>query len=614
MKKSLNIILIILSVLILCLFSVNLIINEFIIPKKIQPLLINYIQSWTGKEPNIERISFSFLRGLRIENISIFTPFLPNFPIRFSQIDLKFSYLPLIFKKEFIYGLRTTPIEKLNISLESYGFYSLVDKTLASKIFIYDLSLSLIKYIFPVLPLETIEGLCNPEINLEIASEGTIKMEVNSPIEKFHLRLYKQDISGTFTFSAKFKKLKEKPLEIIETNFIPQNINILFMPINQSINLSQGKIVFKEGTLNLDNLKITYLNELYEVFGKIESMFNHPKAEFKIKNKRINLEAKGSLSDKVLAIEKISLNLPHSDFKINGKIKDFKTGEIYLEGKLDTQDLEILPLRLPKFNLTSLLEIEAQATGELRNINMLNSLVKVKTKSLAIERFRLENLDIRIKTERGKLDAELKSDAYGGDLVIDIKDFILKDNFPFTANLIIEDLDLKKLNELSLRLERNLEGIFNGEFNCQGEMKKIRRISGEGWFEITNGLLWELPVLSKLNKFIEIPGIEKSVFKEAHANFIVKDEKINTEDLELLSKSIILRTKGSISFNGNLDLKLSMEIPKEVETSGILEQIQDILLKGAGKIIKEIQIKGTIKNPEYKIIPSVENIFQNILP
>ncbi|MCM8783258.1 MAG: AsmA family protein [Candidatus Omnitrophica bacterium] len=619
MKKILFIIVAIIIVFVgIGIILAHIAINNFIIPQKIEPLLSNAIQGWTGEKPAIEKIYSSFLRGITIENFTIYTPF-AKLPLKFSQLNLKIAYLPLFLRKEFVYNITTSPMEKIGVSFETSGNYSLRDKKLTSKLYIYDLPLSIAKYLFPHLPVEIMEGNAETEISLEMSPAGDLSIEANIPVEKVNLKAFNHSITGSFAVSLNTKKSKSK-WEIVKATFNPGNMIISSPQLKDNIVISQGETIFKEETFNLNNLRISFNNRPYKLSGKITNLSTKPRLEFRLEDNKLSLEGNGEYINKEINIEKVLLTLPHSKLNLKGKVQNLKTGqvELYLEGIMDTADLEAFPLRQniqpKKLNLTSLLEIDAHVSGELKRLNLLNSLIKVKAKNLTMDKFIFEDFSLRVRTERGILNTELKSNGYGGSFVIDIKDLSLKENLPFVANLIIDEVDLKKLNEISLKLGKDLAGIMHGEFTCRGEAKKLKELNGEGWFEIIDGLLWELPVFSKLSKIIEIPGIEKNVFREAHANFVVKNQAITTKDLELISKRLTLKTEGSIYLNGNLDLKLRMELPQEEkETSGVLDKFQDILLKGAGSLIKEVYIKGTIKNPEYKILPAIGNIFQNIL-
>ncbi|MCX5657901.1 MAG: AsmA-like C-terminal domain-containing protein, partial [Candidatus Omnitrophica bacterium] len=189
----------------------------------------------------------------------------------------------------------------------------------------------------------------------------------------------------------------------------------------------------------------------------------------------------------------------------------------------------------------------------------------------------------------------------------------LKEGFPFASRIIIEELDLKKLND-SYKTQKETSGYFNAEANIGGNLKAITDVTGTGWMEITQGRLFELPLLKGLLGIIDTSGAEKNVFREAHCDFVVKDKAITTENLELVSQRLTINGKGSVYLDGKLDMRISYSLPEQKEETSGLDKLQDLLLKGTSSLVKEVTLGGTLKKPEYKIIPvSINNFLQNIL-
>ncbi|MFN7171056.1 MAG: hypothetical protein ACK4NT_07480, partial [Candidatus Omnitrophota bacterium] len=478
----------------------------------------------------------------------------------------------------------------MNIRINSSGTFKLSDKSLVSQINI-EAPIGLAKFFIQEIPLEIKGDKVNINVSLEVSGQKDITADIELPWHNISLTIFHNLLSGDgkinlhLSKSSKAEKINYKGKLKIEQ-------------LNTSLYKSEEKIVFKNGDIDFDQkniqinkLECRYLERTYLLTGGVKNL-NRPEISLDISSETISGKINLAYLQNSLDIKSVKLKLPQSKLELQGLINDLKNlnGEFYLSGSLHTDDLKYLPIkfnsRLKEINLYSLFNIEAYISGSLREWNKWKTLIKINSSETKIKQYKIENMDTEIRTKEGTLNGDLKANAYNGELAIDIKELSLRDNFPFMGNLIVEGVDLEKLNAVSLKLNKKISGSFHGEFTCRGEIKKIKEIKGEGWFEITDGLLWELPVFDKLSQIIEIPGIEKNVFREAHANFVVNNQTITTKDLELISKRLTLKTQGSIYFNGNLDLRVRMEFPPETQPSSseALDKLQDILLKGAGAL------------------------------
>ncbi|MGE4358185.1 MAG: hypothetical protein AB7E08_06545, partial [Candidatus Omnitrophota bacterium] len=411
MKKHLVVILAIVIVfLITGILFVHIFLNNFLIPRKIKPLLIETIQGFMGKEPTIENIYFSFTKGIIIENLLLSTPF-TKLPLKIPWINLKISSLSFLLHKEIVYKLETSPLEALEVSFKSAGTYSLRDNTLLSKLYIYNLPLVLIKYFYPHLPFEVKGGKSDPELNIQMLPTGELNIGATIPVEEMELKKFENSINGSFILSLDIKKKKSK-MEIVKAVFQPEEVRVSFGKEKQDIVISEGEAIFEEEKLVLNNLKMSLLDIPYKLSAEVTSILTEPRAVLKLESNKLSLEGRGKFINKEINIEKLSFILPNSNLELKGKIRNLKTGEaeLYLRGVLDTDDLAIIPFKpftqVEKIKLLSLLEIDTHIAGELRNINQLNSLIKIRTPDLTIDKFKLEVVNLRASIERGILNAE----------------------------------------------------------------------------------------------------------------------------------------------------------------------------------------------------------------
>jgi len=607
------------SSLIIIYLLLSFTINSLILPRKIKPLIIEAIQTSTGKKAAIDSISFSLLRGISIDNLTISNA-IDSLPLKFSQIRLGVKYVGLIFQKELVYNFKTAPIEKLNIYIESRGIYRLRDKSLTTKIYVYEFPLVLVRNFIKRFPVEILEGKTDLEAELVIDRDRNISVNALLPIKNISLKAFKQTLSGNLDIAVQISKTAQSQLVDYRGKINPEGLELSLSGTKQTVLFSGGEIDFDSDTVEIKDLRFSYLEIPYNLAGKITHLMQ-PEIKLNLTGQKLSADVELSYAARNLDIKKALIKLPASNIEIQGSVKDLKTSDvdIYLVGDLNTADLEMLPFkflsRIKEISPDSLLHTECHLAGSLKEWTKMNSLLKLKSNRLKVNKYTLDNLNATLKMEKENLNASIESDLYEGKLKIDIAQFSFKEGLPFNAKLSIEDLNLKKLNEDSLKLNQEIAGNLAAELSAQGNLKALKEISGEGWLEVTEGKLWELPLFKGLAGIIEIPGVEKNVFKEAHGNFIIKNQALTTKDLQLISKRITLNTAGSIYFNGNLDLHIKTEFPKDSAEATIgLDKLQDVLLKGASSLVKEIQVTGSLKKPEYKVVPvAMENIFQNIL-
>lgn len=595
-------------------------INSILLPQKIKPRLTEAISLSTGKKTEIDKISFSFPQGLSIENLVI-QNIIDNLPLKLSQIYLKVKFLPIIFQKELVFNLRTSPIEKLNIYLAADGIYKLNDQSLATKFYINEFPLVLAGSFIPQLPFEIQDGKTNIEADLEIDSDKNIDIDARLPIRNLSLKAFKQTLSGKLSLDLHLSRTAKSELTDYRGKISLEKLELSLPVPNQVVAFSKGEIDFNKDTVEVNDLAFTYSETPYTLSGKITNLIrSQPDIKISIFSSKIFGEMDLLYNQKEFNIKKALFKFPASSLELQGTVKDLRNPDvdIYLVGDLNAKDLEILPFKftskIKELSLDSQLNTELHLSGKIKEWEKFDSLLKIKSPSLKTRGFIFENVSIKMKTAKENLDAEVVSDIYEGKLKANISQMSLKEKFPFNARLSIEDLSLKKLNETSLKAAQEISGYLATELTCQGSFKAIKEITGEGWLEITEGRLWELPLFKGLAGIIELPGVEKNVFKEAHGNFVIKNQAVATKDLQLISKRLTLNTAGDIYFDGNLDLRIKTQFPEDTtaSTSG-LDKLQDIFLKGAGSLVKEIHVTGTLKKPEYKVVPvAMENIFQHI--
>lgn len=129
-------------------------------------------------------------------------------------------------------------------------------------------------------------------------------------------------------------------------------------------------------------------------------------------------------------------------------------------------------------------------------------------------------------------------------------------------------------------------------------------LAGQARLQVTNGQLFEIPVLRGLADLLGAPALRRVTFHEAAGTFTVQQETLTTSDLTFYSQLATLTAIGSVGFNGALDAHVITSIdPTAFEHSPEFARAAGRFLHKAGYLIGEIKVSGTLANPKYEIMP-----------
>jgi hypothetical protein len=127
---------------------------------------------------------------------------------------------------------------------------------------------------------------------------------------------------------------------------------------------------------------------------------------------------------------------------------------------------------------------------------------------------------------------------------------------------------------------------------------------------LKKGNIWEVSLLKGLGELLFIPEFHKITFKNGYVEFIIRDQQIIFEEVELNSSQINLEGAGAISFSGKLNFLLFPHFnPSIISTS---EKLKRIITKFVGRTGLAVKIEGDFKNPSYKIRPHISSPLEHL--
>jgi len=166
-------------------------------------------------------------------------------------------------------------------------------------------------------------------------------------------------------------------------------------------------------------------------------------------------------------------------------------------------------------------------------------------------------------------------------------------------------LNLEKLVGDTKLKDKEIKGIAYLKMQLKNPYKDISGITGEGKMVIADGHLMQLPVLDTMAKLLGISMEEKVTFKEAYADFIIKNQTISSENITLISEGFELKSQGSLDFKGNISFLSNAEFSKEkYEELNASQQVLSMIFNFTNRYITRIRSTGPIGNVQHKLEPA----------
>ncbi len=142
-----------------------------------------------------------------------------------------------------------------------------------------------------------------------------------------------------------------------------------------------------------------------------------------------------------------------------------------------------------------------------------------------------------------------------------------------------------------------MTGYLTGTLQVDGRGDDLANLKGGGAFEVTDGIIWEGALFGIFSKIL---GNTKAT--SARATYTIGDNKVQTSDLEIAAGMFSAKSRGSVSFDGELDFRVEARFLSAIPGWNIVSSI-------LGKVL-EYRVGGTLGNPSYR----ANNFPKGLLP
>jgi len=139
-----------------------------------------------------------------------------------------------------------------------------------------------------------------------------------------------------------------------------------------------------------------------------------------------------------------------------------------------------------------------------------------------------------------------------------------------------------------------------GTFGGQGEntSKILESLTAKGDMSMIEGRFEKLDLLSALGRQVGIGGIRDSgPIKDMAAYFWIESGRLYCRDWSFVSSGTRYNLVGSVGFDGSLDYRIRVELPKTGRDGGVFSALGQMLSGGAGGVALNLALTGTYKEP-----------------
>ena len=332
--------------------------------------------------------------------------------------------------------------------------------------------------------------------------------------------------------------------------------------------VSSGNIKAENDKIQLSNLHAEFLNSKLEASAEISNYSLSP---------QLNLNAK-------------------SQIELSDIIK------IYKRYPVPSRDKTIHCLN--NIEPRGLCKLEFSMEGTLQNPKALQIISNVNSKHIELFRLNFGEMTLDVTMKEGIIQIpKFSFSPYGGAINIILEADINQRNLPYAMQISAGEVDLSKWKLDTGLKDKEILGSFSSEFIVTGNGFNSDAIKAKGWAMITQGRLWEIPILGSLADFLGVSALKRVIIKEAAGNFAVANQKLYSQDLHFLSDEVILLAKGLMDFKGNLNVNITSSFtPKFLQSGGQFGRIASLVVDQTGKFIGNIKLTGTIKKPKYSLV------------
>lgn len=287
--------------------------------------------------------------------------------------------------------------------------------------------------------------------------------------------------------------------------------------------------------------------------------------------------------------------------------------ELTLDGTVNAslEGIASLPEGLGKFGRDHDLSGVIRSTVNLRapepDINLLNIKGNLYADRLKFDQMKIEEINTKWNVKNGRFSAPVvNAKIYGGHLSGRITVDIEESYLPYRSELKLTKLDFGEFLYDATKKKVTVYGTMDSEISVCGLAMKPDSVDGFGSVKIYDAGLGPMPIVTPLlgNLYMSLenyfPNKYKININSFSMDFLVKDRRIESENIALGSKVAAINAAGYVDFDGKIDFSLQNELrdPPGDEFSGWQISLRRAITE-LGRNLGKARVSGTFSDPQW---------------
>jgi len=180
----------------------------------------------------------------------------------------------------------------------------------------------------------------------------------------------------------------------------------------------------------------------------------------------------------------------------------------------------------------------------------------------------------------------------------------------YAINATLTDADLARCEQEMVAGRHKLRGKILATANLTGSGRTRNTLSGKGTIRLSEGDVYELPVMIAMLKILSVRPPDQNAFSDVAVNYRIEGEHIYFDQIDFRGDAISLRGKGEMDFQSSIRLTLHALVGRGELDLPIIEQV----FSGASQQIMLIHVDGTLQNPKTRkeALPVVNQALQQL--
>jgi len=180
----------------------------------------------------------------------------------------------------------------------------------------------------------------------------------------------------------------------------------------------------------------------------------------------------------------------------------------------------------------------------------------------------------------------------------------------YGLNATLVGADLARCAQEVIAGRQRLQGKITASADLAGRGRTRNNLSGRGKIQLSNGDVYELPVMVSLLKILSVREPNQNAFSDAMIDYRIEGEHIYFDRIIFRGDAISLRGQGEMDFQSAIRMTFYTLVGREELDVPIVKQ----LFRGASRQLMLIHVDGTLQDPKTRqeALPAVNQALQQI--